>query len=77
MYEATVVGFRHNTGTYQGTPYDNYVLHVVADVQDPDHVGQKVMEVKVRSKMNYVPRLGDRLELYYGPNGLERVVPVC
>lgn len=73
MYEATVVGFKHNTGTYQGTPYDNYNVHVVCDSQDPEFVGQQVMEVKIRSKMNYIPRINDRIILYYGPNGLDRV----
>ena len=77
MYEATVVGFRHNKGTYNGVDYENYKVHVVCNAEDPDHTGQKVMEVKVPAKMKYVPRVGDLVELYYGPNGLERVVPVC
>lgn len=70
---ANVVGFKHNKGVYQGTPYENYNVHVVCDVDDPGFTGQRVMEVKVRAKMNYIPRVGDQLILHYGPNGLERV----
>lgn len=77
MYEATVVGYRHNQGTYQGVDYENYKVHVVADAQIDGHVGQIVMEVKIGKKMNYVPRVGDRIELYYGPQGLERVAHVA
>ena len=77
MYEATVVGFRHNKGVFNGAEYENYKVHVVCDAQVPEHVGQIVMEVKVGKKLGYQPRVGDRIELYYGPNGLERVVPVC
>lgn len=73
MYEGTVVGYKHNTGTYQGNPYDNYQVHVVCDSVSDDHVGQFVLIEKIRSKMGYVPRVGDRITLIYGPNGLDRV----
>lgn len=73
MIEARVVGFRHSTGVYQDIPYDNYMVHVVFPSDDPDHQGEKVMEVKIRSKLNYVPRIGDYIRLVYGPSGLSRV----
>lgn len=73
MYEATVVGFRHSTGSFQGNNYDNYMVHVTMAPTRDDHQGQMVMEVKVPARMGYVPRVGDEIILHYGPNGLSRV----
>lgn len=80
MYEIMVTGFCRNAGTYEGHQYDNWVIHgttahVNPRLTDPHRLkapfqGREAIVVKVPARFGYVPRVGDSLELVYGPQGL-------
>lgn len=69
----TVVGFNKYSGDYEGKPYSGYYLHCLCDDAGPDFEGQRVTQVKAKSKYGYVPRVGDRICVQYGEFGIESI----
>lgn len=65
-----VVGFRAYSGEFEGKPYSGYYVHGVTDGKDRGVTGERVMEIKVRSKLNYNPRVGDQIYVTYDESGI-------
>lgn len=71
MFFYHVEGFRRYEGTFEGKPYGGYFLYCTH--QDKDVEGLKTVEIKVKDKHGYHPRVGDDITVIYGPRGLESV----
>lgn len=68
-----VVGFRSYSGEFEGKAYSGYYVHGVTDGQDRGITGDRVMEIKVRSKLNYTPRVGDQIYVTYDESGIAAI----
>lgn len=68
-----VVGFRQYSGEFEGKPYSGYYVHGVTDGQDRGVTGERVQEIKVRSKLGYTPRVGDQIYVTYDESGISNI----
>lgn len=73
MKLVNVVGFRAYNGEFEGKPYSGYYVHGVTDGADRGVTGSRVMEIKVRSKMGYTPRVGDQIYITYDESGISNI----
>lgn len=65
-----VVGFRPYSGEYEGRKYSGYYAHCVTDGSDKGVTGERVQEVKIKSKFGYTPRVGDQISVVYDEYGI-------
>lgn len=70
-----VVGFRPYSGEYEGRKYSGYFVHVVTDGADRGVTGERVQEIKVKQKHNYVPCVGDQIFVTYDEYGISEIKP--
>lgn len=70
-----VVGFRPYSGEYEGRKYSGFFVHAITDGSDRGITGERVQEIKVKSKLNYVPRVGDQIFVVYDENGIAEIKP--
>lgn len=70
-----VVGYRPYSGEYEGRKYSGFFIHVVCDGSDRGVTGERVQELKVKSRLNYVPRVGDQIFVSYDEFGISEIKP--
>lgn len=77
MKDYIVVGYRPYSGTFEGNAYSGFYCHVIC-LQELGNgfVGRSVRELKIKSKFNYTPSVGDEISVEYGEGGIESVVKV-
>lgn len=68
IYE--VVGFRKYEGEYEGKAYSGYFVHCIVDSHRNGFVGKECTEIKVKSRFNYTPNVGDLIKPIYNQYGL-------
>lgn len=71
MFFYEVEGFRRYEGEYEGKKYGGYFLYCTH--QRPEVEGRATIEIKVKDKYGYHPRVGDNISVIYGPRGIESV----
>lgn len=65
-----VVGFRAYSGEYEGRKYSGYYAHCLTDGADKGVTGERVQELKIKSRHNYTPRVGDQISVIYDEYGI-------
>lgn len=70
-----VVGFRPYSGEYEGRKYSGFYAHCVTDGSDKGVTGERVLELKIKAKHNYVPRIGDQITVIYDEYGIASIEP--
>lgn len=65
-----VVGFRPYSGEYEGRKYSGYFVHCICDGSDRGVTGERCMELKVKSKLDYTPCVGDQIYVSYDEYGI-------
>lgn len=68
-----VVGFRPYSGEYEGRKYSGYFVHAVTDGADRGVTGERVQEIKVKSKLGYTPCVGDQIFINYDEFGISEI----
>lgn len=68
-----VVGFRKYSGEYEGRSYSGHFVHCVTDGADKGVTGERVQELKVKSKLEYTPRVGDQIYVTYDEYGISNI----
>lgn len=71
-----VVGFRPYSGEYEGRKYSGYYAHCVTDGADKGITGERIQELKIKKKLDYVPRVGDLITVTYDEYGIASIDPV-
>lgn len=65
-----VLGFRKYSGEMEGRQYSGYYAHCCTDGSDRGVTGERVQELKIKSKLNYTPRVGDQIFVTYDEYGI-------
>lgn len=68
-----VVGFRKYSGEMEGRQYSGFYAHCVTDGADRGVTGERVQELKIKSKLNYNPRVGDQIYVTYDEYGIAAI----
>lgn len=73
MVQYEVVGFRKYEGNFEGKAYSGYYVHCIYHANKEGFEGKACKELKVKSRVNYVPRVGDIIWVLYDEYGISEI----
>lgn len=75
--EYEVVGFIAYKGEFEGRKYSGYFVHCLRDSRREGFEGREAVEIKVKSKIGYIPHVGDCIIPIYDEAGLRDIEVVA